>query len=100
MLEEPDFLVHEMAFCRGGGAEHDERGGSVERGDGLRAEAMTRAEIFAVPENGAELLRNRPERGLAARKPAQREALKPRMQPFRQRGVGVAVGEKGAISKN
>ena len=97
MLEEADFLVHVMAFRRRGRAEHHQSGGSVERGDGLIVQRTARAEIFAVAEDGAELPRNRAERGRAARQPAQREAFEARMQPFRQRGVGMAVGEEGAV---
>ncbi len=64
--------------------------------DGLFVQRVARAEVFAVAEDRSQRGGDRPQRRVAAREAAQGKAFEAGMQSFRQRRIGVAVGEERA----
>jgi hypothetical protein len=98
-LEQADFFRDVFAARRGGRADHDERSRGVQRRQRLVREGVPGGEVVPVAEDGAERLGNRARRRLAAGQIlVDAEAFQAEMQPLGPCGIGVAVGDKGAVA--
>ena len=97
-LEQPDLFVDVVALCGSGRADDDESGRGVQRGERLLRERMARGEVVAVAEDGLQRCGDRARRGLAAGEIlVDGEGFERAMQPLGPRGIGVAVGDEGAV---
>ena len=98
-LEQADFLGDVGAPCCRRRAEDDQGSGGVQRRQRLVREGVPGGEVVAVAEHGPQRFRDGAGRRLAAGQIlVDAEALQPAMQPFGPCGIGVAVGDKGAVA--
>jgi hypothetical protein len=98
-LEEADFFRDVFAARRGGRADHDQGSGRIQRRQRLVRQGMPGGEVVAVTEDGPQRCRDGAGGRLAAGQIlVDAEAFQAAMQPFGPCGIGVTVGDKGAVA--
>jgi hypothetical protein len=97
-LEETDLLCDVGALGRRRRADDDQSMRGIECRERLVGQSVSRREVVAVAKDGAQALGDRAYRGLATDKVlVDAKAFQSTMQPLGPAGIGVAVGDEGAV---